>query len=206
MPPEQAAGTAGKPTPAQDVYSLGAVLFAALIGRPPHDEGTPLATILRMQTGPPPPQVRTLRPDVSADLAAVCEQCLCPRPVDRYPSAAALADALEKCRSTVVADADVSVVLTPAAGGPAVRLTVSPAGVVLGRSSRCGAIIDAAGISRLHCRLTAAAGGVVVEDLESRYGTWVNESAVREPTTLRNGDTLGLATHVFRVKLGQGEE
>ena len=66
----------------------------------------------------------------------------------------------------------------------------------VGRAAGADFIVDAALVSRLHCRLTAGATELEVVDLESTNGTFVNgERAAR--ATLKNGDRLG----VGRVEL-----
>jgi pSer/pThr/pTyr-binding forkhead associated (FHA) protein len=61
----------------------------------------------------------------------------------------------------------------------------------VGRAPRADFIVDAALVSRLHCRLTAGATELEVVDLESTNGTFVNgERAAR--ATLRHGDRLGV--------------
>ena len=59
----------------------------------------------------------------------------------------------------------------------------------LGRAPRADFIVDAALVSRLHCRLTAGAGEIEAVDLQSTNGTNVNGSRV-ERGLLRDGDRL----------------
>src|ERR671922_2561880 len=66
----------------------------------------------------------------------------------------------------------------------------------VGRAPRADFIMDAAMVSRLHCRLTAGASELEVSDLHSTNGTFVNGRRVRH-IVLRNGDRLG----VGRVEL-----
>ena len=61
----------------------------------------------------------------------------------------------------------------------------------VGRSPGAEFIVDAAMVSRLHCRLTAGATELQVDDLESTNGTFVNGQRVTQ-ATLKEGDTLGV--------------
>lgn len=73
-----------------------------------------------------------------------------------------------------------------------------PAGAVktVGRAPRADFIVDAALVSRLHCRLTAREERVEVEDLSSTNGTYVNDRRV-DRAQLASGDRL----RVGRVEL-----
>ncbi len=90
MSPEQAAGQTDSIDVATDIYSLGAVLFAMLTGRPPFQAASPLDTVL-MVIEQDPPNIRMLNRAVDSDLEMVVMKCL-QKPQDlRYSSAAALA-------------------------------------------------------------------------------------------------------------------
>lgn len=93
MAPEQAAGDRGDVGPASDVFSLGAILYALLTGRPPFQGPTPVDTVLMLlEQDPPPP--RLLNQAVNRDIEMITLRSL-QKPVElRYGSAGALADDL----------------------------------------------------------------------------------------------------------------
>lgn len=94
MSPEQATADRQRLGPASDVYSLGAVLYQMLTGRPPLEAATPAETVmLVLEQDPPPPRV--LNPGVDADLELVVLKCLQKPPELRYATAGRLADDLE---------------------------------------------------------------------------------------------------------------
>ena len=91
MSPEQAAGRVDEVDERSDIYSLGALLYEILTGRPPIDGETADEVIARVVSEAAPP-VLDRDPDVPPALAAVADKALARRPDERYPSAAALAD------------------------------------------------------------------------------------------------------------------
>jgi tetratricopeptide (TPR) repeat protein/predicted Ser/Thr protein kinase len=93
MPPEQVRGEPA--TAASDIYSLGATLYALCAGRPPF-EGDSMVATLQAVLEAPAPALRELNRSVPPALEAVVRQCLAKDPAARYPTAAALAEDLER--------------------------------------------------------------------------------------------------------------
>ncbi len=95
LSPEQARGD--DVTAASDCYSVGIVLYEMLTGQVPFDGEKPVAVAMQ-QVSDPPDDPRTLRGDISPELAAVVLKALAKRPSDRYRTADEFARALEEVR------------------------------------------------------------------------------------------------------------
>jgi pSer/pThr/pTyr-binding forkhead associated (FHA) protein len=83
--------------------------------------------------------------------------------------------------------------------GPEATFRLTPGAVkTVGRAPRADFILDVALVSRLHCRLTAAADNLEVVDLESTNGTFVNDKRIGT-AQLKSGDRLRIGRVELRV-------
>jgi predicted component of type VI protein secretion system len=87
--------------------------------------------------------------------------------------------------------------LRSVSGGPDIR--VDHLMVMVGRHSQCDARLDSHWVSLRHCMLTEDGGDVVVRDLGSTNGTWVNGLRV-ERGRLKPGDEMSIANVRYRLE------
>src|SRR5262249_28664934 len=92
MSPEQASGRIDEVGPASDVFALGATLYAILTGGGPYQGASALSKASRCEFAAP----RHVKPGVPAALEEVCLKAMAPKPADRYQTAKALADDVER--------------------------------------------------------------------------------------------------------------
>src|SRR5438445_10274534 len=91
--PEQAEGA--NFSPAADIYSLGAILFNLLAGRPPF-VGANALSVIRQAAATPAPKLRSFAPSLGRDLETIIARCLEREPNARYQNSGALAEDLER--------------------------------------------------------------------------------------------------------------
>jgi serine/threonine protein kinase len=215
MAPEQAGETPHQVGPLADVYALGAILYNMLTGHAPFEDQTALRTVLKVIGPDPPKPVRERNPEVPQRLERICMKCLRKRPEDRYGSAQGLAEALRRFQArpgqrpgaetmekpaarTTVPAALPPVVLESLANGQKIRIARSVS--LIGRSSECDIIVRAPDVSKQHCRLLLCPKEMVIEDLESANGTYINGQAV-DRAFVQEGDRLAIGDHEFVVRL-----
>ncbi|TWU04705.1 serine/threonine-protein kinase [Stieleria varia] len=95
MPPEQAGGSTQSIGPAADVYSIGAVLYAMVTGRPPFQAASPVDVVMQVISREPVPP-SALNASVPADLEVITLKCLSKSVADRYASADELSEDLRR--------------------------------------------------------------------------------------------------------------
>jgi serine/threonine-protein kinase len=159
MPPEQAAGRGAEVGPASDVYSLGAMLYELVTGRPPFRAETPLET-LRQVRDCLPASPRVLNPKLPLDLETICLKCLAKEPRQRYASAGELADELGRF----------------VAGEPIHARPVGPLGRVARWAARHPILAGLLSTAAVLLLIVTTAAISVAHTLEARLGGEVLES------------------------------
>ena len=201
--PEQASCDAAELKPTADIYSLGAILFELLAGRPPFI-GAHALSVIRQASESPAPKLRTVTRLADRDLEIICNRCLEREPAARYSCAHDLAEDLERWleghpikarrvsplgklwrwsrRNRKLAAA--SVIIAILAGAGIVATTIS---------SRLSSIIDKAELSRRSIAIIA------IEDLDEASPATHSAQAltVAFVETLKN--TRGIKTSVPNV-------
>jgi hypothetical protein len=84
-------------------------------------------------------------------------------------------------------------------GQPPRLVTFNKPSVVLGRTPTCDLCLTGKGVSSLHCRFTQVPGGMMVEDLGSTNGTYVNRVRIALPTAVNGADEIVFAVYSVRV-------
>ncbi|HYZ81847.1 MAG TPA: FHA domain-containing serine/threonine-protein kinase [Solirubrobacteraceae bacterium] len=206
-----------------DVYSLGCVLYEALVGEPPFVRERDI-DVLYAHIGDPRPSATAARPGLPAGIDEVIAKAMAISPGERYSTCAefiAAARALlpEGSQEVITAvesptaAADTEPSMEPPSG---LRLVVtSEVGhghelvvedeALLGRLTTFeGALATDQEISRRHARVYRAesGGGFLVEDQQSANGTFVNGVRIGEPHMLQNGDEVRIGATVLVANLG----
>ncbi len=180
LAPEQAQGK--KVTLAADIYATGILLFEMLTGKTPPPSA-------------PAPDVRSLRPEVSEQLAATVARALAPKPADRFKSASAMVAALEdssamatqvmaaETEEEVVRSGDTQIMPAMVAAEPPTRVATAATAAARGPSKARPAIIAVVALLVIVVAavLVSARGG----DTPVTAGTTGStEAVVTDPTTV----------------------
>src|SRR3989339_76950 len=96
MSPEQAEGRRGEISERSDIYSLGALMYELVTGRPPFTDAQNIAEVLRKVSRDDPPKARRINPRVPREVEIICEKAMSKEPTKRYVTAGAFADDIDR--------------------------------------------------------------------------------------------------------------
>lgn len=120
--PEQVVSSAGA-VPQSDLYAVGVILYEMFTAKLPFQATHPHDVAMLHLTEPPPPP-RTIQPAVSPEVEAIILKALAKEPQDRFPSGAALADALDQALLASTVDSPTPIILSPILAGKSVGLSI----------------------------------------------------------------------------------
>jgi serine/threonine protein kinase len=230
MSPEQVQGL--EVDARTDVYSLGTVLYEMVTGDVPFKADTPMAVALKHLTDPLP-SPRSVKPGLPLEVEQIIVKAMAKDREDRYQSAGEMARTLlqaldeklsllpqaqrlpDRKPSPAPLDVGLKVSTQPALAVGAQLLVTSGqiagqefalAGEMrIGRRGDNDIILPDRQISGHHAHLSVS-DGVILADVGSRNGTYVNGRRIREPYHLRDGDRIRMGrTELLFIK-GQDTE
>jgi serine/threonine-protein kinase len=194
-----------------DVYSTGVVLYEMLTGTLPfNSRSLPklIDAIYRGEKQTP----STVRPEIDRDLEAIVLRSMEPDPSRRYATAREFFEALEEynalrplvprsASTQPVAPSAPTPAAAPAPSAPAAKKwklvqndgreshDLGAESAVVGRDRSCNIVLTHPAVSRRHARISVQGGQVVLEDLKSANGTFVNNARV-EKINVAEGDVV----------------
>ena len=83
------------------------------------------------------------------------------------------------------------------------RLSIEKPEIVLGKNVDCDVVLSSAKVSRRHARIAVHDGGLVIEDLKSTNGTFVNGQALSGASPLGENDEVRIADFFLQVQRGE---
>jgi response regulator RpfG family c-di-GMP phosphodiesterase len=141
-----------------DLYGLGGTLFWCLTGRPPFPATGNVTQVLLSRWTQPPPSVRSVRPELPAELDAIVSRLLAIDPDDRYPDPQAVMRALHTFLQTQSLDPTL-----PAAASPEKARALAEGAETFGRVQRILVVDDEAPV-RLLCRYALQSADVQCDE------------------------------------------
>src|SRR5438093_9805626 len=83
------------------------------------------------------------------------------------------------------------------------RLPIEKPEIVLGKSADCDVVLSSPKVSRRHARIAVHDGGLMIEDLKSTNGTFVNGQALSGASPLGENDEVRIADFLLQVQRGE---
>src|SRR5262245_43132358 len=82
-------------------------------------------------------------------------------------------------------------------GGKPGRIDLTADRLVMGRSPECGLVLETVAVSRLHAEVVRADEAFIINDLQSRNGTYVNGNRINAPTPLTDNARIKICEYLF---------
>ena len=190
-----------------DVYSAGVVLYEMLTGALPFNSRSLPKLIDAIYRGEKQ-SLRTLRPEIDAELEAIVLKAMHPKMDQRYETARAFFEALEEYnlrpsytptmrRQTDEATTPPQPQAVPKLHWQLVhvkpeaneRYPLQGDNIMVGRDRTCSVVLSHPAVSRRHAKITPSGATCLLEDLKSANGTYVNNTRV-ERATIKPGDVV----------------
>lgn len=193
-----------------DIYSLGCVLYETLTGEVPYPKARDVE-VLYGHIQDPPPRVAEKRPGAPPALDDVIATAMAKDPDDRYPSCGALMDAARAAAGVpdlptsapVPSDAAEGEAVLRVVAGKAAGTEIRIAGeFLIGRHAEGdGKLGRDPELSRRHAMVRREGERLVIEDLGSTNGTFVNDRRIDAPCELSAGDRIEVGDTVIEVSI-----
>ena len=81
------------------------------------------------------------------------------------------------------------------------QVPINGAQFLIGRDKRCNLRPNNESVSKVHCAIRIVGDSVVLYDMESMNGTFVNDTRVERKVVLKDGDEIGIATLGLRIQI-----
>jgi len=85
------------------------------------------------------------------------------------------------------------------------KIVIPQSGLVIGRDRGCQMRISSDQISRVHCKFTVSQDGIILKDLGSRNGTFVNENRIENDRQLKSGDVVKVGPLTLEIREKRSE-
>lgn len=191
-----------------DIYSLASVLYFCLLGHSAYQGETSMDVLLKV--GKPFAAPRKERPQVPGALESVILRCMAKHPDERIQTASALAEALAgiatyleteqglaSTRALHAAEIQTEDLLRLfEVNGESRRIPLGEEPVTIGRALESEISLQHRSVSRQHARILRDGPHYVLEDLQSRAGTYVNGRKI-DRAVLRLGDAIQIVDFIL---------